>query len=474
MAAAVVLLIAYWGNELHRWAGLFLIAASLGGMIESLQQLGWAQTAHWLMLINLLVTPYAVLIFSLHYADRLPSSKKRIRIKGSLFIPIIVVFGITFLLTDYTSRVMILLCASPYYLAACMWFIIVWRRERQREYRRNHFIVVLVMVPTLLAVLLMIYVTRVLDPAFNFFPFIIWFIGYSFLLAVICVFLYGFMGLQLRVERESKASTMQAFSTGAGFLNHTLKNELGKMAIATENLRRLKQRGSTQQEQEQEQEQEQVQLGIISQATEHMQAMVSRIHNQLKDVRIVAEPCSLAELEQMITRAIQVYDSSLQQKHITVQWLETTEAAKATEAARSVYPTDHLTDKYIWLDPIHMQEIIHNLIANAIDAMPEGGRLTIQVEMYASKRLFRSETVTRITVQDTGCGMSQETIDRIWEPFYSTKSHSFGLGMAYVHNVLERMGGKLVIQSKLGAGTAMMIYLSNNSNDRDRSHRGKS
>ncbi|MCW5934424.1 MAG: PAS domain S-box protein [Fimbriimonadia bacterium] len=99
-----------------------------------------------------------------------------------------------------------------------------------------------------------------------------------------------------------------------------------------------------------------------------------------------------------------------------------------------------------------MREVITNLIFNAVDAMPQGGILTLKA--------FQEESEAVITVSDTGIGMSEETRLHCFEPFYTTKNESgSGLGLAVVYGIVKRMQGDITVNSILGEGTTFTIRL---------------
>lgn len=113
----------------------------------------------------------------------------------------------------------------------------------------------------------------------------------------------------------------------------------------------------------------------------------------------------------------------------------------------------------IWAVPVQMQQMLMNLILNARDAMlPKGGRLTIKAE-------DASDTV-HIEVADTGCGIATENVDRIFEPFFSTKnfdssynSAGAGMGLAFCKHIVETHNGSIVVNSRIGEGTSFTIIL---------------
>jgi len=125
----------------------------------------------------------------------------------------------------------------------------------------------------------------------------------------------------------------------------------------------------------------------------------------------------------------------------------------------------------LWLvraDRAGIEEVILNLAVNARDAMPDGGRLLIQTENTHIEEAFtRPQTEVRggefvcLTISDTGEGMSIETIDRIFEPFFSTKvtGKGTGLGLSVVYGIVKQHNGWVSVSSKPGHGSAFKIYL---------------
>jgi signal transduction histidine kinase len=103
------------------------------------------------------------------------------------------------------------------------------------------------------------------------------------------------------------------------------------------------------------------------------------------------------------------------------------------------------------LDPELMHRALSNLVLNAMDAMPEGGTLTISAA--------RSETNIRMTIADTGHGMTAEERERLFTPYYTTKQEGTGLGLAIVQSVIADHHGAIVVESNPGGGTAFVIDL---------------
>jgi signal transduction histidine kinase len=98
-----------------------------------------------------------------------------------------------------------------------------------------------------------------------------------------------------------------------------------------------------------------------------------------------------------------------------------------------------------------LTQVVLNLCSNARDAMPSGGQLRIAAR--ANQATFQLE------IHDTGCGIPAKLLDRVWEPFFTTKNEGNGLGLAICRSILWDMGGEMKIESEEGKGTRVLISL---------------
>ena len=105
----------------------------------------------------------------------------------------------------------------------------------------------------------------------------------------------------------------------------------------------------------------------------------------------------------------------------------------------------------IMADPDILKRIFGNLVTNAVQAMPKGGKLTIQAYKEANDSI--------ITVADTGVGIPEEAKDKLFTPLFTTKSKGQGFGLAVVKRMTEALGGTVTFESQQGKGTKFIIRL---------------
>jgi len=104
-------------------------------------------------------------------------------------------------------------------------------------------------------------------------------------------------------------------------------------------------------------------------------------------------------------------------------------------------------------NPSELKEVLTNILFNAVDAMPSGGRITFSTQSH-------SEGWVELRITDTGIGMTEDVKKRIFDPFFTTKGvTSSGLGMSVSYGIIKRHGGEILVESQFGKGTTFIIHL---------------
>jgi len=116
---------------------------------------------------------------------------------------------------------------------------------------------------------------------------------------------------------------------------------------------------------------------------------------------------------------------------------------------RSVELVEELDHVQVVVDPGQMKQVLGNLVTNALQAMPDGGQLTIRVRRKEGKAL--------IDVADTGHGMSAETVSKIFQPLFTTKAKGIGLGLSVCESLVQTNAGRIHVTSTLGRGSTFTV-----------------
>ena len=117
-------------------------------------------------------------------------------------------------------------------------------------------------------------------------------------------------------------------------------------------------------------------------------------------------------------------------------------------------------------DQSQLEQVLMNMVVNAHEAMPDGGRLTVRTDnvtvqpgQFKGVPEARSGRFVRLSIADTGVGMSEDTLEQMFEPFFTTKQSGTGLGLSVAYGIIRKHGGWIGVDSEPGRGTRFQIYL---------------
>jgi two-component system NtrC family sensor kinase len=143
----------------------------------------------------------------------------------------------------------------------------------------------------------------------------------------------------------------------------------------------------------------------------------------------------MADLNEVVSKALNILNNEFHLKHIGC---ELKLAADLPEAM---------------LDPGQIEQVMVNLLLNAIQATPVNGKIRIESNVH------RDDNKLSVKVSDTGCGIPRRNLNSIFEPFFTTKSTGTGLGLAITYGIIQNHGGEISVVSKEGSGTSFIIEL---------------
>jgi nitrogen fixation/metabolism regulation signal transduction histidine kinase len=238
---------------------------------------------------------------------------------------------------------------------------------------------------------------------------------------------FNHMTEQLSEQRERlvQSERVAAWRELARRLAHELKNPLFPLQLTVENLVRARSR--PQQEFDE----------VFSESTRTLSAEIGNLKSviaRFSDFSMMPKPqLEPVDLNAVVERVATFYSPVLKERHTAIRW------------TKSSGPMVVSADREL------LHRALSNLVLNAMDAMPDGGELTLGLE--------RRDDFAVITVADSGQGMTTEERERLFTPYFTTKQHGTGLGLAIVQSIVSDHKGTIKVESAPDRGTAFLIEL---------------
>lgn len=248
----------------------------------------------------------------------------------------------------------------------------------------------------------------------------------SLVVSIICMYVCIYFTFRRSQHiLENIDNTMKTVTTSTAMINHAIVNALinikyGVELIESENNGNPELLKRTQ---------------IIKDETEHLETIVNRLKANLLDINIVEQKA--VNFSAIINSCVKSYTELCKGKEIQI--------------------TNHSNANILVdCDPIHFREVLSNFIKNAIEAIGMSGKISINAYCHGS-RLY-------LSIADTGCGISEEELPHVTDPFITSKrsGNHLGLGLTYCYNIIKKHDGELTIDSKPGKGTTINVNLPQN------------
>jgi PAS domain S-box-containing protein len=238
--------------------------------------------------------------------------------------------------------------------------------------------------------------------------------------------------LEQRLRRSDRMAALGGLAAG---LAHEIKNPLTSLLTFSRHLARRF---------DDEQFRAKFQ-SVVPRELERINGIVERLLELARPPRLSFEAVRLSPL---LERAVELYAHEIESRHVKVV-------------------REHAHDlPVVCVDPDALYQAVVNLVRNALDAMPSGGRLVLRTGWSNAPHLGRpgrwgaiGGRRVRVEVEDSGVGIPANHADRIFNPFFSTKDGGTGLGLALTHKIVEDHGGAIDFRSAPGGGTVFRIVL---------------
>ena len=244
-----------------------------------------------------------------------------------------------------------------------------------------------------------------------------------------CLFVFRDVTIFNRFKEEfRKNESLAQMTTMAAGVAHEIKNPLASISIYLQLMEKLLEKNGSMTLQEARKY-----IDVVSEEVDRLNRITVDFLFAVKPMKV---DLSLCNLNDVVTKTIGVIKAELEDRGIELHVHLATSLAK------------------VFADASLMEQSILNLIKNAMQAMPEE-----REKPQISISTYMESDFVRISVQDNGCGMTEDQMSKIFEPYYTTKSSGTGLGLTVLFKIMKQHGGDVVVHSTYGEGSEFILQV---------------
>lgn len=244
-----------------------------------------------------------------------------------------------------------------------------------------------------------------------------------------CIFVFRDITFLNRFKEEfRKNESLAQMTTMAAGVAHEIKNPLASISIYLQLLDKMWEKNGSMTREEAKKY-----LDVVSEEVERINAIAVDFLFAVKPMKVNLKSCSMNEIAQ---KTLKVVEGELKEKGIALNVHLATSLPK------------------VFADPSLIEQSILNLVKNAMQSMEKN----CPVQKITISTFIESDMV-KLSVSDTGCGMTEDQMSKIFEPYYTTKSAGTGLGLTVLYKIMKQHGGDVHVSSTVGEGSEFVIQI---------------
>ncbi len=320
---------------------------------------------------------------------------------------------------DFNPNYRVLSCwVCVYTLLANAILIISIIKEKDEYTKTQKIVTALFAIPATMCILWTSFISVALGYS-NIWHINVWVIACESILFFVLCMKYGILGVRFKIEKINIDNNIDSVIGGMSIVSHAIKNEVSTINLCVDTIMCVEKTSPGMANK----------LHIIKDSCKNLLEFTRKL-NEIKLYKMNYKPCLLSEI---ITKVINQVAPSIYEKNIQIV-------------------NESKIDITMLIDPIHVSEVLKNLIINAVEAINTQGIIRINTGFINNKKIC-------ITVSDNGVGIPKDYINKVMNPFFSTKKgkNNYGLGLSYCFKVMKSHNGSLQIKSKENQGTEMCL-----------------